>query len=83
MEPNLEVNLLELKIKHLKNNRMTVYYGKCSQNNCTKNYTGETGGFVVEQVIEHNRRDLESHIFKLAVEKNHKPSRIGEFRFYR
>ena len=34
---------------------------------------------LVERVIDHNGKDAKSHIFKHAVEKNHKLSSIDEF----
>ena len=32
----------------------TVYYAECPENNCTKNYTGETRRHLIERVIDHH-----------------------------
>ena len=57
-----------------------VCYAECPENNCTENYTGETGRHLIELVNGRNGRDAKSHIFKHAVEKNHKPPLIEKFR---
>ena len=53
-----------------------TYYVECPEENCYKNYVGETGRRLSERVIDHNGQDKNSHLFKHSIEKEHRlPSR--------
>ena len=41
-----------------------VYYGKCPNQTCTEDYIGETDRRIRERIIDHNKRDKNSHILK-------------------
>ena len=47
-----------------------VYYAKCPEEQCTKDYTGETGRRLIERVKDHSDKDLKSHLFKHSMETN-------------
>ena len=46
-----------------------VYYGKCPNQTCTEDYTGETDRRIKERIIEYNKRDKYSHILKHSREE--------------
>ena len=48
-----------------------VYYGKCPNQTCTEDYIRETERRIKERVIEHNKRDKNSHILKHSREEGH------------
>ena len=48
-----------------------IYLASCPEDNCTKNYTGESGHWISERIIDHNGRDQKSHIYKRSSEKLH------------
>ena len=48
-----------------------VYHGKCSANNCNDDYVGETGRHIAERIIDHNSRDISSHLLKHQIKKEH------------
>ena len=48
-----------------------VYYGKCPNQTCTEDYIGETDPRVKERIINHNKRDKNSHILKHSCEEDH------------
>ena len=47
-----------------------VYYAKCPEEQCTKDYTGEAGRRLIERVKDHSDKDLKSHLFKHSMETN-------------
>ena len=47
-----------------------VYYAKCPEEQCTKDYTGETGRRLIESVKYPSDKDLKSHLFKHSMEAN-------------
>ena len=48
-----------------------VYYGKCLNQTCTKDYIGETDHRIKERIIDHSKRDKNSHILKRSPEEGH------------
>ena len=56
-----------IKTKTLKEHN--TYYVECPEENCNKNYVGQTVCRLSERVIGHNGRDKNSHIFKHCVER--------------
>ena len=46
-----------------------VYHGNCPANNCNDNYVGETVRRIAERVIDHNGRDVDSHLLQYHMEK--------------
>ena len=48
-----------------------VYYEKRSNQTCTEDYVGETDRMIEERIINHNKRDKNSHILKHSREKGH------------
>ena len=49
-----------------------VYHGKCPSNNCNDDYVGETGRRISEWIMDHNGRDINSHLLKHHMEKEHR-----------
>ena len=56
------------------------YYAKCPKEQCTKDYTGETGRRPIVRVKEHSGKDSKSDLFKNSVETNHKTVTLGDFK---
>ena len=44
---------------------------KCSAENCSDDYIGESARRIIERVKDHGRRDTKSHVFKHSSEKEH------------
>ena len=57
-----------------------VYYEKCPEEQCTENYTGETGRRLVERVKDHRGKDSKSHLFKHSMEAIHKTLTLDDFK---
>ena len=57
-----------------------VYYAKCPEEQCTEDYTGETGRRLIERVKDHSGKDSKSHLFKHAMETNHKTVTLDDFK---
>ena len=53
-----------------------VYKFKCSE--CPSTYIGETARRLEERVIDHNKRDKNSHILKHSKELNHQQIDIND-----
>ena len=49
-----------------------VYYLKRPEEQCTEDYTGGTGRRLIERVKDHSGKDSKSHLFKHAMETNHR-----------
>ena len=49
----------------------SVYYGKCPNQTCTEDYIGETDRRIKERIIDHNKRDKNSHTLKHVREEGH------------
>ena len=48
-----------------------VYYSRCLDETCNEDYVGETNKRIEERIIDHNKRDKNSHFLKHSGEKNH------------
>ena len=46
------------------------YHAKCPANNCKGDYVGKTGRRISERMMDHNGRDVNSHLLKHHMEKN-------------
>ena len=57
-----------------------IYYTKCPKEQCTEDYTGETGRRYIECVKDHSGKDSKSHLFKHAKETNHKTVTLDDFK---
>ena len=63
---------LQLKDQTKKDHQNDVVcYAKCLEEQCTEDYTGETGRRLKERVKDHSGKDSKSHLFKHAMEANH------------
>ena len=47
------------------------YYGKCTNNTCSEDFVSKTDRRIEEKIIDHNKRDKNSHLLKHSCEKNH------------
>ena len=65
------------KFEH-KNN--LVYICKCPDPDCNDTYIGETNRRIKERIIDHNKRDKNSHILSHAREKNHPHVWLNDFK---
>ena len=57
-----------------------VYYRKCPEEQCTKDYTGETGRRLIERVKDRSGNDLRSNLFKYSVKTKHKIATLDDFK---
>ena len=57
-----------------------VYYTACPEPDCIEDYTGETGGRLIERVIDHNGRGKKSHLCKHWQESNHLCVALSDFK---
>ena len=48
-----------------------IYYSKCPEQNCDKDYLGETGGRRIEGAADHCEKDKQSHLLKHALISKH------------
>ena len=48
-----------------------VYYGKWSNQSFTEDYIGEADRRIMERIIDHNKRDKNSHVLKHSREESH------------
>ena len=48
-----------------------VYHGKCLNKTCTEDYIPETDCRIKKRIIDHNKRDKNSHILHYFREKGH------------
>ena len=74
---------LQLKDKtklHQQNN--PVYYSKCPDKTCTEDYVGKTDRRIEEKIIDHNKRDKNSHLLKHSREKNHEHVWENDFKVF-
>ena len=56
------------KLKHMHN---IIYHGKCHDKSCSSHYGEQTKYRVEKRVIQHNRRDINSHLLKHVNEMGH------------
>ena len=55
----------------------SVYYVKCPE--CQRDYIGEIGRRVHEQICDHSRKDSKSLMLKHSLENNHKLVSFEDF----
>ena len=48
-----------------------IYYSKCPETNCDKDYLSETGRRLIERAADHCGKDKQSHLLKHALISNH------------
>ena len=48
-----------------------IYQVKCSAENCSNDYIGESARRIIERVKDHGGRDTKSHVLKDSSEKEH------------
>ena len=48
-----------------------IYQLKCSAENCSDDYIGESARCIIERVKDHGERDTKSHVLKHSSEKEH------------
>ena len=48
-----------------------IYQVKCSVENCSDDYIGESARRIIERVKDHSGRDTKSHVLKHSSEKEH------------
>ena len=48
-----------------------IYYSKCPEPNCNKDYLGETGRGIIKRTANHCGKDKQSHLLKHAVISSH------------
>ena len=48
-----------------------IYYSKCPETNCDKDYLSETGRRLMERAADHCGKDKQSHLLKRALISNH------------
>ena len=64
----------KFQIKDLTNNQHEhdlIYYSKCQEPNCDKDYLGETGRKIIERAADHCGKDKQFHLLKHALISNH------------
>ena len=49
-----------------------VYHGRCSADDCKGDYVGETSRRISERIMDHDNRDLNSHLLKHYLEKEYR-----------
>ena len=64
----------------MKHNHDIVYYNECPEEQCNKNYIGETRRRINERIIDHAGRDSKSYIYKNCIETGHRSSDINDFK---
>ena len=52
----------------MNNKHDLVFHGKCPANNGNDDYLGKTGRRISERIMNHNGRDVNSHLFKHRIE---------------
>ena len=62
----------------MKHNHYIVYYNECSEEQCNKNYIGETGRRISERIIDHAGRDSNSCVYKHCVETGYRSPNIND-----
>ena len=57
-----------------------IYYRKCPKEQCTKDYTGETGRRLIERVKDRSGNDLRFNLFKHSVKTKHNIATLDDFK---
>ena len=79
-QTRLSSKFTNMKAKTLKEHHNDiVYFVKCSESQCSEDYTGQTARRLSERVLDHNGRDAKYHLVKHAIKKCHKYSKIEDF----
>ena len=52
-------------------NHDITYHGNCPENGCPDNYVGQTARRVSERVLDHTGKDINSYLYKHAIETGH------------
>ena len=56
-----------------------VYHGRCPADNCKGDYVGETSRRISERIMDHDNRDLNSHLLKHYLEKEYRCLQSKDF----
>ena len=56
-----------------------THHGKCHDKSCSSHYGGQTKCRVEKRVIQHNRKDINSHLLKHANEMGHERVWLEDF----
>ena len=64
----------------MKHNHDIVYYNECPEEQCNKNYIGETGRRINESIIDQAGRDSKSYVYKHCREAGHRSPDINDFK---
>ena len=63
---------IKFQIKYLtKNQHNLIYYSKCPEPNCDKDYLGETGRRIIKRVADHFEKVKKSDLLNHALISNH------------
>ena len=57
-----------------------ICHGKCPAKNCVDDYIGETVCRVNEIIVEHQGKDINSHVVKHSIESVHKPLEAVDYK---
>ena len=57
-----------------------IYYSKCLEPNCDKDYLGETGRRRIERAADQYGKDKQSHLLKHALISNHTVADLKDFK---
>ena len=72
------IHVLKSKTVNFECRHNLVYHGKCPANNCNNDYVGDTGPHISERIMGHNGRDINSHLLKHHIEKQHQCLQIKD-----
>ena len=74
----MEFQLKDLTKFHQQNN--LIYYSKFPDKTCDKDYVGEKDRGTEGNILDHNKRDKNSHLLKYSHEKKHRYVRENDFK---
>ena len=78
VEKKNSIHVLKSKTVNFEYRHNLVYHGKCPANNCNNDYVGDTGPHISERIMGHNGRDINSHLLKHHIEKQHQCLQIKD-----
>ena len=58
-------------------------HGSCPENGCRDNYVGEIARRILDRVLDHTEKDINSHLYKHSVETCHQTFDISDYRIIR
>ena len=64
----------------LSHNHDLIYHGNCPLNGCPDNSIGETARGILERVLDHTGRDINSHAYKHSIKIGHQNLEISDYR---